>query len=320
MKTFDVIIVGGGPAGSTCAFQLTRYGKKVLILDRHQFPRLKLCAGWITPRVLHMLRFHPDDYPHGILEFKRLYFNIKGKKFALPTRQYSIRRYEFDNWLIQRSGATVIQHTVRHIIKDNGYFIIDDQFNAPIIVGAGGTNCPVYHQLFEPQAPRNPQDRIATFEEEFPYEYTDNRCYLWFFENDLPGYSWYVPKGNGYVNVGIGAKIQTLKQRGENLREHWLNLIERIEAQGLVRNHKFQNKGYQYFLRQPIAEPQIGNAYIIGDAAGLATVDMGEGIAPAIHSGLLAAQAILTGKPLRFNRIARYSFWDLLFWWRWRKG
>ncbi len=318
MKQFDVIIVGGGPAGSSCAYELTRAGKSVAILDRQAFPRLKLCAGWITPRVLHLLRVHPEDYPHSLLMFKRLHFDVKGKKFALPTRQYSIRRYEFDHWLIQRSKTEVFQHTVRHIEQDNGYYVVDDQFAAPVIVGAGGTNCPVYHQLFEDSAPRNAEDRIATFEEEFPYDYHDDRCYLWFFENDLPGYSWYVPKGNGYLNVGIGAKIQTLKQKGESLRHHWHQFIERLDVQGLVRNHAFTDKGHQYYLRQPLATPQKGNAYVIGDAAGLATVDMGEGIGPAIHSGILAAQAILSGKPLRFIPISRYSFWDLLFWWRWR--
>jgi len=143
--------------------------------------------------------------------------------------------------------------------------------------------------VFAKQFPRNEKDRIATFEEEFPYNYHDDRCYLWFFENDLPGYSWYVPKGNGYVNVGIGAKIRVLKERGERLRDHWHHLTERLEAE-----------------------------YLVGDAAGLATIDMGEGIGPAIHSGILAARSILTGKPYSLKPVARYSAWDLFFWWRWR--
>ncbi len=318
MKTYDVIIVGGGPAGSSCAYELVRHGKRVLVVDRHEFPRLKLCAGWITPRVLHLLKLHPEDYPHSILRLNRLHFNVKGRKFALPTRQYSIRRYEFDHWLLQRSRAAFEKHAVRHIQKDGRYYVLDDEFAAPVIVGAGGTNCPVYHQVFAKKFPRNENDRIATFEEEFPYDYHDDRCYLWFFENDLPGYSWYVPKGNGYVNVGIGAKIRLLKERGERLRDHWHHLTQRLEAEGLIRNHSFQDKGHQYFLRQPILQPQRDNAYLIGDAAGLATIDMGEGIGPAIHSGLLAAQSILSGKPYTLKPIARYSAWDLLFWWRWR--
>ncbi len=318
MKTYDVIIVGGGPAGSSCAHELVQYGKRVVILDRHAFPRLKLCAGWVTPRVFHMLKVHPDDYPQSIIPLHRLHFNIKTKRFALPTRQYSIRRYEFDHWMVQRSGADVFQYTVRTIHKDGRYYVIDDEFSAPVLVGAGGTNCPVYHQFFSHRYPRRETDRIATFEEEFPYDYHDKKCYLWFFENDLPGYSWYVPKGNGYLNVGIGAKIRLLKAKGERLRDHWHRLIERLEDQGLVRNHSFKDKGHQYFLRQPLENPQWDHAYLVGDAAGLATVDMGEGIGPAIHSGILAAQAILSGKPYSLKPVTRYSLWDLLFWWRWR--
>ncbi|MGH8709796.1 MAG: FAD-dependent oxidoreductase, partial [Burkholderiales bacterium] len=45
----DVLIVGGGPAGSTCAWQLVRASFDVLVLDKHTFPRDKVCAGWITP-------------------------------------------------------------------------------------------------------------------------------------------------------------------------------------------------------------------------------------------------------------------------------
>jgi flavin-dependent dehydrogenase len=52
VETYDAVIVGGGPAGSTCARQLVSAGWKTLVVDKAQFPRVKLCAGWITPRVL----------------------------------------------------------------------------------------------------------------------------------------------------------------------------------------------------------------------------------------------------------------------------
>ncbi len=318
MTESDVIIVGGGPAGSSCAWALQRAGQQVLILDRKAFPRMKLCAGWITPRVWRMLGVSPEAYPHGLIHLKRLIFHFRGKRIPLTTRQYSIRRYEFDHWLLQRSGAPVIRHTVRHIREEGPYFVIDEQFRCRFLVGAGGTNCPVYHHFFESHFPRRETDRIATFEEEFPYPYSDSECYLWFFDNDLPGYSWYVPKGNGYLNVGIGAKIKALKQRGESLRDHWLALQDKLAALGLVEGHAFAHKGHQYFLRHPGMQPQRGRVYLVGDAAGLATVDMGEGIGPAIHSGLLAARSILTQRPYSLRSVPRYSFWDLLFRWRWK--
>ena len=65
MISVDTIIVGGGPAGSSCAWRLKRHGVECLILDRAEFPRLKLCAGWVTPQVLHDLAIEPGEYPRA---------------------------------------------------------------------------------------------------------------------------------------------------------------------------------------------------------------------------------------------------------------
>jgi len=63
MRSYDVLIVGGGPAGSSAAWKLTRGGADVLVLDRERFPRLKLCAGWITPEVVRDLQIDiADDF------------------------------------------------------------------------------------------------------------------------------------------------------------------------------------------------------------------------------------------------------------------
>ena len=64
-------------------------------------------------------------------------------------------------------------------------------------MGAGGTHCPVYQTFFSQSSPRAPGALIVAQEEEFQYDYKDDRCKLWFFENKLPGYAWYVPKKDG---------------------------------------------------------------------------------------------------------------------------
>ena len=61
MRSCEVLIVGGGPAGATAAWKLRRAGKDVLVLDRERFPRLKLCAGWITPEVLQDRELDPPQ-------------------------------------------------------------------------------------------------------------------------------------------------------------------------------------------------------------------------------------------------------------------
>ena len=65
MDTCDVLVVGGGPAGSSCARRLGEAGLDVVVMDRARFPRDKVCAGWITPQVIDALHLDCDDYRDG---------------------------------------------------------------------------------------------------------------------------------------------------------------------------------------------------------------------------------------------------------------
>lgn len=312
MITKDVLIVGGGPAGSSCARRLQQHGIDCLILDQEVFPRQKPCAGWITPALFTTLGITPAEYPHGLTRFSSFQISLRGIKFKLPTKQYAIRRLEFDAWLLERSGVELLTHRVTRIEQQDNYFKIDEKYAANYIVGAGGTRCPVRRALFDDQDPPRKKALIIAKEEEFPYPIKDNRCHLWFFEGGLPGYAWYVPKTDGYLNVGLGGSAARLKARGETLNQHWDRLVERLAELGLVNNYAFKPLGYSYYLRQPSVEGRIGNAFLVGDSLGLATVDMGEGIGPAVQSGLLAADAIVHGQNYSTVTIPRYSFPSLL--------
>jgi flavin-dependent dehydrogenase len=310
----DVIIVGGGPAGSTCAWRLRQAGADVLVLDKQSFPRQKLCAGWIPPKVLRLLRINPQYYPHSLTRFDRLHFYIRGRHIAVPTRQYAIRRIEFDHWLLKRARVPVRQHNVKIIQKTVNDFILDETYRCRVLVGAAGTACPVHRFFFKEKTQRFSQFQITTHEQEFRYEWHDANCYLWFFDNALPGYSWYVPKKHGVLNIGIGAKVEGLRARHESIRLHWDLFIDKLSQLGLIHSINPKPTGWTYFLRQKPARYHWGNAFIIGDAAGLATLDMGEGIGPAVQSGLSAAETILTGKKLG-HKTSMLSAPGILFPW-----
>lgn len=307
MRQADVIVVGGGPAGSTCAWKLRQSGLDVLVLDRADFPRTKLCAGWITPQVMEDLDLTESSYPHRFLTFRRLEFNWRGWSFKKKTTQHSIRRYEFDHYLLRRSGADVVKHKVRSIEPQGAGFTIDRRFSCDYLVGAGGTACPVYKQLFHPFSPRKKTLQIATFEHEFPYDWQDEECRLWFFEDGLPGYSWYVPKADGYLNVGLGGKAETMKAKSMRVQTHWEKFVVRLKDRGLIDGAAMQPSGYSYFLRGRVGTVRSGNAFITGDSVGLASVDMGEGIGPAVRSGILASQAIVGQSEYTLERLERYS-------------
>jgi flavin-dependent dehydrogenase len=307
MRQFDVIIVGGGPAGSACATKLVRAGLKVAVLDREDFPRTKLCAGWITPEVVEDLEFDIQAYPHRFNTFEHIVVHIKGLTFNLDSPQHSIRRYEFDDFLLKGSGAEVIKHNVRNIEKKNGTYLLDDAFECDYLVGAAGTRCPVYRSFFRDVNPRAKELQAATFEHEFPYQWSDPRCHLWFFRKGLPGYAWYVPKAKGYLNCGIGGMAHKLKARGEDIKNYWSDFTELLRRKNFVRGFEYAPKGYSYFLRGGVDVVRVENAFIAGDSVGLATRDLCEGIGPAIRSGHRAANAILNGAEYSLESIGAYS-------------
>ena len=312
MRTVDTIIVGGGPAGSSCAWALRRRGIDCLVLDRAEFPRLKLCAGWITPEAVRDLELDPTEYPHSFLTFEALKIHIGPLTYTLRSRQHSIRRIELDAWLLERSGAEVVTHNVRKIEERDGWYVIDGAYRCRWLVGAGGTRCPVYRTLFRDVHHRPERLQAAVLEEEFPYDWGGETCHLWFFAKGLPGYSWYVPKAGGHLNVGVGGLSTRLQARQQSIKLHWDHLIRQLDDKGMVRNHGWDAGGYTYYLRGKTDPPRLGNAFIIGDAAGLATCDMAEGIGPAIRSGLAAARSIAAGGSYQLDNIERYSLPNML--------
>jgi len=301
----QVVIVGGGPAGSTCAWELNRNGIDTVIVDKSDFPRTKLCAGWITPKVLTKLEM--TDYPHSLIRFNRLHFHFFNRRVPVRTVQYSIRRFELDHWLLRRAGVPVYRHAVRYIERSKGAFVIDNRFRCTYLVGAGGTYCPVYRSFFKDRYPRPREGMITALEQEFEYNFRDNNCYLWFFDRKLPGYAWYVPKGDGYLNIGIGGILAAMKSRKTSIGQYWSLFIQKLDRLSLVRNYHFHPRGYNYYLSQKRSTVQLDRVFLVGDSAGLATRDMGEGIGPAVESGLRAAGAITRGCVYSIESIPSYS-------------
>jgi geranylgeranyl reductase family protein len=299
MDTCDVLIVGGGPAGSTLAWTLRDAGLDVLVMDKKTFPRDKVCAGWVTPAVVDALQLDIDDYKKSHT-FQPIYgFRVShmGHKEVEARYQepasYSIRRCEFDDYLLKRAAPRLMQDTPFKDARaeDDGWFV-NDQIKTRLLVGAGGHFCPVARALgadlgraelvvaaqeieFEMNAQQQRQCRV---EPEVPEL---------FFCEDLNGYGWVVRKQN-YLNIGLGRKDNhKLSEHVAAFREF---LIKRgtIPADTPARFH-----GHAYLLYPYASRPLVGeHALLIGDAAGLAYPQSGEGIRPAIESALYAGDVI----------------------------
>ncbi len=299
MERCDVVVVGGGPAGSSCAYELRRHGFDVVVLDQSRFPRDKLCAGWITPQIVDSLQLDLPDYARGRVLQPLHGFNtglVGGRSVAVRYGQvisYGIRRCEFDAYLLRRSGARMrLGEALASAEFSGGEWRINAAIRARYLVGAGGHFCPVA-RLLGAELGRS-EHAIAA--QEIEVEMTDEQlrsCRVealqaeLYFCADLEGYGWCVRKGN-FLNVGLGRTDSHQLGTAVHSFWDWLRAAGRIPA-GLT--PKFKGHAYlQYGVsRRPLRGEQ---AVLIGDAAGLAYDLSGEGIRPAVESGLLAAQLI----------------------------
>lgn len=303
MESCDVLIVGGGPAGSTCAGRLRRAGLDVLLLDKATFPRDKPCAGWLTPQVLETLAIDPDEYRKERLLQEISSFRT-GIMQTTPVRteygrtvSYAIRRCEFDHYLLQRSDVRQsLGEAAAAVQRHNGGWLVNGHIQARLLIGAGGHFCPVARLL---GAKIKQEEAVVAMVAEFALNPEQGRrCSAkgdspaLFFCTDLLGYGWLLRKGN-YLNIGLGRLDR--EDVGQHLRQFQTFLEQSGELPAGIAA-KF--RGHAYLLYGGDSKRMLvsDGALLIGDAAGIAHRQSGEGILAAIESAILAAETVIVAR------------------------
>lgn len=290
MECFDVAIVGGGPAGSTCAAFCTRVGLRALVLERENFPREKVCGDCLNPSCWLVLErlglaYRVRDLSHSNLDSVE-FIAIRGRNVIvdLPSgndSELSVKRSLFDDLLLKRArelGAQIREETtVTALAHDENWKIETaggENFSARIVVGADGRNSTVARLCN--LLPRPARERVA-LQAHIPLpENFGRRVVLQF----LPeGYSGQAPVSETELNlclVGTPPTISRLRRWAESHFEISTEQPWRTIAP-LTR------------LPVPFAHE---NLLFIGDAARVVEPFTGEGIYYALRSGELAAHAI----------------------------
>lgn len=323
MELLDVAVIGAGPAGSSAARRLEAYDIRTVVLDKALFPRDKCCAGWITPGVLGSLGITPEEYgQHRTLQ--RLDGLVVWDSMGNPRRfpgfaGWGIRRMEFDAFLARRLGTHLVQgYRVKHLERVKGGIKINNDFQARLVIGAGGHLCPVAMQLTE--ADKHDEWTVAALctEGKIPGRFA-GALQEWagwphiIFTPDFSGYGWFFVKGD-FVNIGMGVA----GAGGTRVRAMLDWMLGLLRSKGVLSGDLpdalpgFHGHFYKLYSRMP-RQVSGDNFLLAGDAAGMASPFSGEGIGPAVVSGQLAAEAAVmalyrNGAPDMYRDMLRADF------------
>lgn len=319
---YDVVISGGGPAGSATAYYLAKYGVNVLVMDKASFPREKVCGDGIAPRAVRNL------YRMGLRERLDGQFNkFHGFRFAgagkslvetmipptprFPDHGYIIRRVDLDKILIdyaRENGAEVWENCkVTEPLVEGGRVVgvralkdgSEVEVTAPVVVGADGphsvlgrkmgllVNDPLYlgvsiRQYFEGV------EGIGDYLEVYPDKAVS------------PGSGWVFPVSrDGVANVGVGAMLYHMKRDSIDLHKFFEVLINETPFVA----PKMRNARPISPLRGALLRVGLGGSRVecpglilVGDAASMTNPVSGEGITYALETGEMAAQHILDSR------------------------
>jgi geranylgeranyl reductase family protein len=298
---YDAIVVGAGPAGSTCAYRLASAGVSVLLLDKARFPRDKPCGGGVTIRALEQLPFGIDPVVEGVVDrFELRLGHRRGFSRAAPAPlALMTQRRRLDAYLVEHAvaaGAELREGVRVSEVREDG--VGDD--TARVVIGADGANGVTARSL----GLRTDREHGVALEgnlanEDVEAERYARRLVLEF--GTVPGgYGWVFPKGD-HVNFGVGG----WEDEGPRLRQHLARLCE---AHGVDAAALTEVRGHRLPLRHQGSALAAGRVALVGDAAGLVDPLSGDGLYEAFLSSRLAAEhalAILAGECDSFEAYAQ---------------
>ncbi|WP_367140985.1 MULTISPECIES: geranylgeranyl reductase family protein [Streptomyces] len=313
----DVIVVGAGPAGATTAYWLARYGRRVLLLDRQQFPRPKTCGDALGPPavsllqemgVLHRLQNENGDLRH--IRGTRVRMHQRWRTFTHEGGRSGllVPRIILDEAVRQQAvaaGATMLPRTrAVRLLRDKGTVVGVEasragrrtRLRAPVVVVACGAEVDAliptasdHAAAGRGQAVRGRLSGLTGLTdmlEIYTPVTSPSGCGF------PPSYGWVFPTGSSTANAGVGVLGP---YPGSHLTTLWDAFVRTLRDTdprftGLRQEGSPQSAPMRFdFVPERCVAPGL---LLVGDAAGMTSPFTGQGIGPAMESGRLAALAI----------------------------
>ena len=321
-KHYDIIIVGGGPAGTSAALYAHKMGLKTIILDKNTFPRDKICGDALSGKSVKYMR------ELGVLDqvanlngstIRRITFGSPShKQFDIHLNNpqnkgdikegYVIRREIYDNFLFEKAKEVteIIENfNVNDLLYENNKIIGISgkhkkevhQIYAPLILGCDGAKSTIARKLgFHTEDQENTAIAIRCYYE--GVKGLTDQIELHFVDEVLPGYFWLFPAGDNIANIGLGLSKKFAKKDERKLSQ----ILDEVTASPYFKD-RFSNakklekpKGWSLPLGR-IQRPSCGDGFmLLGDAAGLIDPFTGEGIGNAMASAKFAVEVASEAK------------------------
>lgn len=317
----EVIIIGGGLAGLTSAIHLSKAGLHVTVIEKHSYPRHKVCGEYISNEVLPYLQWldaDPAELSPALIE-RVCISTVSGKKVEtrLPLGGFGISRYALDAFLMEKAvnnGVSLLQDTVTNISFANEQFAIETAANGTLfaahVIGAYGKRAALDQQLNRAFISRkSPWLAVkAHYQGSFP----DGLVAL---HNFRGGYCGVSKVEDNIINICYLASYETFKNY-KNIDDHRREVL----YENPYLKEIFSNS--EPLFDRPLTISQISfsekekvdqHILMTGDTAGLIHPLCGNGMAMAISSAQLAAQQILQGQPRAILEKEYTRQWNLQF-------
>lgn len=319
---WDVIVAGAGPSGAAAAIELAQLGRHVLLVDREEFPRDKICGDGVGVAVMSALydlgladeiaqaeqrgEFYPLDYlrlvsPNGYVVRAEFHDGAHGEKTYVAPRLY------FDS-LIQKqaiaTGAEFMVADVKQPLVEDGQVVgilaqrngSPEAFRARAVIGADGTTSAIMRHL-RPQAQQHVDEHRAVALRAYieDLEILPHELEFYLYDDILPGYAWVFPAGDNLANIGLGMRLDKFRGLKRNLKTMLRQFLDmpaikvRLKRGGDMHSVAVWQLN---FGSQENLQHTFDGALLIGDAAGFINPLTGGGIHNGLISAHLAAETI----------------------------